>query len=395
MLVLSVHFLLGAVYIYNHVPFNAPDEPAHMAHVAYIAENRALPVVPPPDPARRVFEPWHGYQTYEFFQPPLYYALAAPVYHVAMKSQFPAQVYALRWQNLLFSLLNIWLIFMFSARAAGGTAGIIAAAFAALLPQYIFISTSVSNDTLANLFSTAILVLGVAGISGRFSIKGKIIEGLMWGLGLMAKLTVAGPALAVAAVSARSCAKKPGRILSCIGIPFAAAALLSAWYFMRNISLYGDIAGYGSVRSYDSGMALREFPSWVLLLFESFWGKFAWMASPLPSAAYAALALFTASVAAGFFLWASRNRRRLKEPGWLVSFASVALAFAFTFYYGFLLTRQPQGRYLFPALAPISLAFAAGMHYIWTRIPARMRFAAAAVCVSGVICLQWLSIRAL
>ena len=68
---LLVFLALGAALI-ARVPLDkSPDESAHWQYIEYIAANHALPIFD----GKTMFPPNPGY---EFHQPPLYYALAAP-----------------------------------------------------------------------------------------------------------------------------------------------------------------------------------------------------------------------------------------------------------------------------------------------------------------------------
>ncbi|HVA67517.1 MAG TPA: hypothetical protein VNK24_11440 [Elusimicrobiota bacterium] len=79
----------------------------------------------------------------------------------------------------------------------------------------------------------------------------------------------------------------------------------------------------------------------------------------------------------------------------LLMLSAAVLAFAQTFYQGFLHARQPQGRYLFPALAPIAMMFALGAAELWRRAPKKLQPALAALLILGELALQLVSLRAL
>jgi len=136
-------------------------------------------------------------------------------------------------------------------------------------------------------------------------------------------------------------------------------------------------------------MNAGEFPAWLVTLFQSFWGLFAWMASPLPQAAYWVLAVTTAAGVAGYL---SNKKRKPAENLLLVA---LLLVFLQTFYHGFMHTRQPQGRFLFPALGPIAFVLASGWKRFWVKLPARHKTTAWVIVIAAIAGLQVLSLRAL
>jgi len=374
--------VLGFLYLRKTAVFNAPDEPYHFAYVAFLSQRGHLPEASGP----RLFS--------EAIQPPLYYLSALPLYRLTQRRALPDCVRALRAQNLLYAVLNVWLIFLLIRRLCGEKTALLSAAFAAFLPQYLFIGASVSNAPLANLLATAALYGGLGILERPNSRRNIVFEGLAIGLGLLAKLTTACCAAAAIFTYAwsgrREALKTSGRA--------AAVAILGVfaggWPLWRNYRLYGGIAGEHAM-FHESAMHWRELGFWSVKLFESFWGLFAWMASPLPRPAYVLLAFSTLAAAAGFFLWARAHREDLRRPGMLLMFSAAVLAFAQTFYQGFLHARQPQGRYLFPALAPIAMMFALGAAELWRRAPKKLRPALAALLILGELALQLVSLRAL
>jgi hypothetical protein len=108
--------------------------------------------------------------------------------------------------------------------------------------------------------------------------------------------------------------------------------------------------------------------------FRSFWAQFGWMGVLIDSRLYLLLAAVSMAVVVGFLLWLwrlARNPVLLKMfQRWsllllLLVFVLVALAHV-SYNFKFV---QHQGRYLFPALVPISVAFALGLSE-WIRLAA-------------------------
>ena len=383
LVLLALRLGLGLLYAARVAPFNAPDEPYHLAYVDFVASRGRLPVA---DAGR--FR--------EGIQPPLYYVLAAPLDLLARRLPLASRLRVLRAQSVAYAVVNVLLIFLLARRAAGEEAARLAAAWAALLPQYLFIGASVTNDGLADLLGTAMLYAGLRAIEDPASLLWPAAAGLALGLGMLSKLTVACAAAALFAGLAASL--RPGRAARSPRGPAVVAGVglaVGIWPLLRNLSLYGDVFGQGAITAYDSPMAWNELPRWCAALFQSFWGLFAWMAAPLPGPVYLALALFTAACAAGFASWARPRRSRWLEPRAVLLWSAPLFAAAQAFYHGFLHFRQPQGRFLFPALGPIALFFALGLAELWSRAPRRLRPALAGLGAILTGAVSILSIRAL
>jgi len=102
-----------------------------------------------------------------------------------------------------------------------------------------------------------------------------------------------------------------------------------------------------------------------LTSFRSFWGQFGWMGVLLDERIYQALAILSVLALVGFGLFALRTwRRRDAFPTWQWASGAIlgvsgALTLAGYLWYNVQFL-QHQGRYLFIALMPISLAAALG-----------------------------------
>jgi hypothetical protein len=76
-LILAAYLFLAVAYSQGTPPWEAPDEPSHYLYAEYLAAHGSLPSEAPHQRGNY----WEdGYVTslYEWFQPPLYYALIAP-----------------------------------------------------------------------------------------------------------------------------------------------------------------------------------------------------------------------------------------------------------------------------------------------------------------------------
>jgi len=302
-------------------------------------------------------------------------------------------------------------------------------AFVAFVPMHVAITAAVNNDTLAELILAGILWMlvryvkaspprpvlsGVEGLGGteggRAEGMGRFVGlGVLMGLGLLTKITtlVAIP-LALAAIMVREGwreqRRKPTfarRILhpaSCILLP---ALLLILPWFVRNASVYGglDIWGLGRhdaivvdqprtvewlVQLGATGLA-KEF---ILTTFRSFWAQFGWMGILVDQRIYLILALLCAVVGLGLVLLATNytnSTNLFSQKRMALGLLALSALFTLLSYLWYNLTFvQHQGRYLFPALVPLGLAFALGLREILARDNAK---AVALLFLAGVLIL--------
>jgi len=107
---------------------------------------------------------------------------------------------------------------------------------------------------------------------------------------------------------------------------------------------------------------------YLALTFAGFWGNYGWLQHPLPAALYAVLAAATLAAGAGVVArWRREAALRPLLGSWLLAAALIA---AQTFLPMLGREWQPQGRYLFPALLPITGLLLLGLDR-WLHFEAR------------------------
>jgi hypothetical protein len=106
---------------------------------------------------------------------------------------------------------------------------------------------------------------------------------------------------------------------------------------------------------------------YLALTFAGFWGNYGWLQAPLPIALYALLAMLTAAAGAGLLgRWRQDAALRPILAAWLLACLLIALQ---TFLPMIGRDWQPQGRYLFPALLPLTGLLLVGLDH-WLRLDA-------------------------
>lgn len=341
-------------------PFEAPDEEAHFRYVEFVALHGELPVQPPRD-IERDLDFWPQY-----YQPPLAYLLMAPL-EAGLRAAAVGEagrVRALRCHNAALGALAVAFAFWIACGLTprGDPRRTLIALVVALLPGFAANGASVNNDSLANLLSIALW----GPLLAEDRRRGAWSAGLVFGAACAAKLTVLSQAPLLLLVPWLRRRDDPRAALRFACVAGGIAGLMLAPWLVRNAMVYGDplAIGVGSMSfEWLAGVLpaekLAEFtrprPGHTFGIFFGQLGVFhnlVW--TPIP-------VLWSALVALALFGWL----RRGAEPDPLAArgsafvlaplLASAGLVWFSLRYYG-----GWQGRYLFPAMLPISALLAVG-----------------------------------
>lgn len=416
-ILLVVFIALGLSYSFVTPLFEGPDETGHYAYVAHVVREKSLPVQST-SPAQQ--------STYEAHQPPLYYTVGAlltfwidlsnestvlrlnpkfvwggqgaepnAALHTAAE-QFPFRgaallIHIVRALSVLLGAVTVWAVYQVGKLltrheiVAFGAASLVA-----FNPQFLFISSVINNDNALIAFSTLALLTSV-----RLLMVGRTRSRLVWlgvwiGLAILSKpngLALLGLlvfTLAILAWQERSL-RAGIRYGLWAAIP---VIMISGWWFVRNQWLYGDPLGYqmfiainGSGQPVDFG----RFDSWrnfAEATQRSFWGQFGWMTIPLKRPVYDGLALlYPAAVLGAFVGWAWRREclpdsqlRAPRQARWALGALLVTLAGWLASAMGYAAVQGGvgfQGRFIYPAIAPIALLMVDGLSAI---VPDRWRW---------------------
>lgn len=423
-LIIALYIALGIAYAIYTPMWQVPDEPAHYNYIADLAHTGRLPILEPGDypfeyleeiKARR-FPPSMPIDEidYEAWQPPLYYLLAVPLFKATAGLSTADQVTALRLLSvasgaiLLYATYQLVKIVFDSDEILALTT----TTLVAFIPMHIAMTAAVNNDTLAELIIAGLLLVSLLRLQGRLSNRWFALGGgTLYGLGLLTKGSVypMGAVLLGAEVGYRWIEerKNPHFSIRALLSLFAVSLALSAWWFVRNAVVYGDLDIFGRKRHdmvvtgqirtadwiADHGWTAYWDRAWNFT-FKSFWGVFGWMGVFMDQRIYTVLLLLTAFAVAGFGLFlvqALRNPGRLRRRQW-ASLALLALNILLTFgtFVWYNLTfMQHQGRYLFPALIPIALFAALGFQQL---VPRPLQPAALGMLIAGLVALDLISL---
>jgi len=419
--VIIVVYLMLAVLFAAYTPaWQAPDEPAHYNYIKYLAEQHRFPVLKPGDyPALYLeeikaarFPPEMSIAPvrYEFHQPPLYYLLAVPVYLLFGGALLPLRLLTVAIGAALLVVVNR-MVQEVAPRRPG--LALAATAFTALLPMHLAQSAAAGNDLLAELLLATIVLLAIrylkmpgGGARDRSTNQAVVVLGVATGLALLTKsgIYVALPLVLLAIVVRHVwLAEQPfsGRaFLKAVALYLLPALAMVLPWWVRNLVQYGglDLLGLerhnlvvaGQLRTAEF-LATNGTARWLsdlgLTTFRSFWGQFGWMGVLIDVRLYQALAIWSGVALAGFAAWAVCAWRQAEQrwhpalwqaaAGGLLALLALFSVASYLWYNTQFV--QFQGRYLFTALPPISLAVAVG----WREALRRDRAPLLAVLVLG------------
>lgn len=397
-LVVAAFVFLAAGYAVAIPPWNNPDEPAHFNYIRQLADHAELPILESGAWDAALLERLKASRfrdasidsiTYEAHQPPLYYALEAPLYVISRGLPLSQAVLVLRGLSILLGALVVYLAaaIMREVKPGRGDLAVLAASVVAFLPMFTSISAAINNDALANLVGAALVLLGVRGLNRGFRTRDLGILGGLVGVALLTKTTVYAllPVLVLALVWRRRIQDRAPWPLTLRDLAIVAgiALVVGGWWFIRNAGVYGwldplasarhDQVVVGQLRSDDP--SAPPLLSRLLTVYESFWGIFGWMGVPLPDGMYLAFGALVGAVAAGAVAWMPLDsvdrRARLAVPWLLLSVVVVGVALA-GYNRQFV---QSQARYLFPSLIAMGAVAALWLGSLLTagRGPAALR----------------------
>jgi 4-amino-4-deoxy-L-arabinose transferase-like glycosyltransferase len=399
-IVLLIYLIVGGLFAINTPDWQAPDEPAHYNYVRQLAAGK-WPIIEEGDYDQAYqsevissgFDPRYSVSPFEYedYQPPMYYLLLTPVFWLTGGS-----LLALRLVSVLLGAGVVLFAYLIVERLFPGREwlALSAAVFVAFLPQHVAMLAAVNNDSLAELLIAAILWLLIgllltgqrrAGWPQPGSADRALLAiGLLLGLGLLTKATVY-IMVPVIGLSLLWLYRGKWRPLIRNGVMvYGPAVLLGGVWWVRNLSVYGswDVLGIGAHNAVVIGQPqtvewiaerglLQTLVAFGQTTFQSFWGQFGWMGVPMPGWIYRLLLLLSLAAVMGLALAVLHGTKTLYGPK--PSRPAITLALVTTFAFSLLLYLaynltfvQHQGRYLFPALIPISAGVVVGLSF-WLR----------------------------
>jgi 4-amino-4-deoxy-L-arabinose transferase-like glycosyltransferase len=362
------------------------DEPSHVNYVRFLADSVSLPVQINAVDHPRAFE----LNDYEYYQPPVYYALSAAIHRMSGIGALAVG----RFLSVIAGMATLWFLWLIGG-AIGVSRGVRRAivAFAALLPSHVYFCSVVSNDSVSWLIATMVVWVLVALVKDsdpdtrRQWQQATALAGLL-ALGLLVKTSIVTlyPAVAVAygLVWWRERSLRPAA--QGVAVLLVSLAVAAPWY-LRNLSVYGSLTAF-SVACGAPRVDTMSVAGFITFLKHSV--RFFWFPMQhVPGSRIAGLmgwwgALLLVLGAAGV---ACRLRRTRTVAYWAILFAVLLLTTLAAYVRFNLVWPHAEGRFLFPALAPLSLFFVPGLQLLRNRI--RWPHAASAA-LTVLVCWPWL-----
>ena len=309
--------------------------------------------------------------------PPLYYAIGAALLWVIPWDQdlpFPWVIGILRLLSVACLVLLPLLAFATARRLGLAPPACAAAAVVPLaIPQLAHVGTAVTNDSLLIGLMSLLTVALTFVATGDLSKRTALYVGLLTALALFTKAFALAAipwilvAYGVALWRTRSRLAVGGAIVA------GATSLLGGWWYVVNVIRYGSVQSEQTQVAFAPPPAgfvpslstyLHHFASTVS---QRFWGEFGYLEIPLPSAftTAATIVLLALLVLGVVSVRPLLPGLALLAP--LLGVAAIMLAGTYGLYRKYGNFPGLQGRYLFPALAAVSVLVGAGLFLVTRR----------------------------
>lgn len=468
-------------------PWQAPDEPDQFTYVTHLVEQHGLPHAPYPNypqysqenttswtltllgglsslgssaphslpylPIAYDYRDARAYRGAEAERrsaaagrassnPPLYYLYNVPAYLLFDAAPILSRLFAVRFASAVLGALSCVFGYLIAyelrrTRRWGWSLGLCMA----LLPMYVFITSTVNNDVAMDLCATALIWLAVRTWQQReFSPRFALALGITSGLTLLTKPTVV-PVVIVTGIitlikiipALRSSWRSAQTKLLAFGAYMGSAiAVYSPWLFLN--FRYNGVVGFGAIRlaplirfvsggtavaaasPTSAGEAVQSFAAislwqyfqheqsrgWVYfhsLLIRDFWGNFGWLDAPLPDRAFTPIVIVYIIGGIGLLMQFVRQSKRRGMILLMLAFIVGQALFLFIgvdYYHGFVHTGSEfglQGRYFFPIIAPLLFLLLSGWDHLCAEHPIALRLAPVAMAALQLVALATLFLR--
>ncbi len=397
---------MSLIYLWATPPLEASDELWHFGLVTHIADTGDLPVQ-----AAGTITPWRQ----EGSQPPLYYWIAAALVRPVDRGDFDAVRQpnphaiagvpgAVGNKNLVLhasphpvpqrTALAVYILRLFGIVCGGVTVAavyasartlrpdqpavaLLAAALTAFNPMFLFISASVNNDPLVIALSSLVIWQMLILLRDGFDTRRSLLIALLIAAAALTKLSglVLVPVIALVALWT-AYRRHDWRGLILLGGALAISwALLDGWWYLRNLSLYGELFGTATMAAVAGTRAGGFTLSTLLSEFQGFrftyWGVFGAVNIMTFRWFYDAADAVTLLALIGLALHLLR-RREAQDRGRVLLLGLLVLIGAVSVIAWTSQTYASQGRLLFPYLAAISPLLAVGLIELVTLITRRI-----------------------
>ena len=280
--------------------------------------------------------------------------------------RFLLGAYLLRWINILFGGLALWLNWKaFRLIAADKpTLQLSALALAALTPQYLHIMSSINNDVWGTVAGAFLFYLGIKILKGSAAWLSVLAIILALVLPLTTKLTVLPVSAAVLVMIGVKWffSLRQKRWLLVAGVLITVCGALLYFFFPDSVQIAENEITWRLFGLRKKGVDAEYLNVISNQIIQTYWGKVGWLAVGLPNW------IFKLTTALGFLGAVIYIQKLFKlktnEPQfylWVGTFLIAAFTILAVARNG-LTTGATQGRLLFPAIGAISILMVSGWH---------------------------------
>lgn len=384
------------------IPFGeAPDEPTHFDEARFIAEHNRFPVFDQETDFLQTYctGPAGPCGTSYALLPGLNYAISAgfmKLQHAFTGEPYSSLHFAARLTSVLSIPIYVFFLWMTAQLLlAQRLARVTALLLGAFIPQVAFIGGYVNNDAFSLAVGAAVTYLSVRLLCNGYSRFMPLYGGVALGLLALSRANyyplfgLFAVAWAFAAYRMWQNDRTARRIALYSLVTVTVTMAIGAWWYIRNLQLYGDPLGLDTMNAvFDALAPLRQSradqgatftsllfddPVWTKFTFRSFWGVFSWMSVFLNSRIYLLIETMLFGAAAGLVIAAyralSKHGRRVwrwrSSWAWLLLALLLPTAILISVWTSLYNDFQPQGRYLYAALIPVVLLTSLGLHSLW------------------------------
>lgn len=398
-LIIFIGLLHALIYALVMPPWGLLDESQHFHYVQYLVEEHRLPVLwsdhlsdevidsifatrryvtlgneTMPVRAEVMIPGRLDFESYEAYQPPLYYLFLVPFY-VLGPAPILSKLFFLRLAGVLFSGFTLLIIWRSSRLLFPGQVWIAVAAtlFTALLPERAISVAQLNNDILLEVFCAAVFGLLAAMTVQGFTRRNILLTGFMLGLAILTKLSALTlvPIVIFAWGIIAFHRQQPWQstlkqILAILGI----VALCACPLFVRNIVLYGDLMGINTFLAQTDdlvkGTLFQRLEMGLLDLFRNswiiLWDGMAVVTKPSATLLYVLLAVTTLFIILTLFTAWLRKDKLLSQNVVEISVPAITLvsvSVLVSYIQGLFPT--VQGRFLLPVMVPTAWLIGSGL----------------------------------
>ena len=385
-------------------PYENLDEQWHYPFVKHVADGHGLPIQQAP--------PAHNVARQEGSQPPLYYLAAGLITswidtseprptiwvnpharigipgavgnkNMAIHSeveQFPYRgsvlaVHVARILSIILAAVAVVGNYLVVLQILPGwkPMATVTAAAGAFIPSFVFVSASVNNDNLVNAVAPFVLLTAVGVVRRGCTRRRAVKLGVLLGIGALSKLSALGllPLAGLALLCDGHRSRSVRRVVENGMITFGIAAIISGWWYVRNLVLYNEPLGIERMLDVAGrrSLTVSGFVAELEGLKFNFWALFGGVNVLADPFVYDVLLVVTVLAGIGLIQWIARRGWR-EQPTDLVSLicglvwlATISVSFArWTS-----MTQATQGRLIYPALAICALLLTTGLYALAPR----------------------------